>query len=246
MKYLNLKLVALVAFLTIGLTVNAQMITDRPSQTESSSTVGTGNLQIESGVVTEFGGDVSSRKILAPTTLFRYGFGSKFEVRLVSQYEINEVAGVKTRGMSDMEIGAKYQLFAGNKTNVAILSHLVLPTGTARPNSNNSFSSINKIAVSHEINDKVGIGYNVGVDFMENDVKNLTYSFVVGVGVNDKVGFYVEPYGEVVNFEENFLNFDAGITYALKNNLQFDFSFGTGVNHRMNFISLGCSWLIKK
>ncbi len=41
-------------------------------------------------------------------------------------------------------------------------------------------------------------------------------------------------------------NFDAGVTYLAKDNLQFDLSFGTGINHRMNYISLGCCWKIGK
>jgi len=28
----------------------------------------------------------------------------------------------------------------------------------------------------------------------------------------------------------------------VKDNLQLDFSFGTGINHTMNYISLGFSW----
>jgi hypothetical protein len=37
-------------------------------------------------------------------------------------------------------------------------------------------------------------------------------------------------------------NLDAGITYLVNPNLQLDFSFGTGINHTMNFISAGISW----
>jgi hypothetical protein len=55
--------------------ITAQLVTDRPDQTESSSTVGKGNLQIESGIFVGFEGDnmFSTRQILLPTTLFRYG-----------------------------------------------------------------------------------------------------------------------------------------------------------------------------
>ena len=73
----------------------------------------------------------------------------------------------------------------------------------------------------------------------------LTYSAVLGIGVNDKVAIYVEPYGELVNMEEFVLNFDAGLTYLVKDNVQLDFSFGTGLTHKMNYISLGCCWKIE-
>ena len=64
------------AFITILLItifgqINAQIITDRPDQTESSSSVGKGNLQIESGILVGYEGENgnSIRQILAPTTL---------------------------------------------------------------------------------------------------------------------------------------------------------------------------------
>ena len=49
----------------------AQIVTDRPDQTEASSTVGLGNLQIESGILIQFEDDGQFRRILAPTNLFR-------------------------------------------------------------------------------------------------------------------------------------------------------------------------------
>lgn len=41
-------------------------------------------------------------------------------------------------------------------------------------------------------------------------------------------------------------NFEMAGTYLSNENLQFDFSFGTGLNDTMNYISIGCSWLINK
>ncbi len=37
---------------------------------------------------------------------------------------------------------------------------------------------------------------------------------------------------------------DAGFTYLANEDLQFDFSFGTGIKERMNYISVSFSWLI--
>ena len=68
---------------------SAQIITDRPDQTESSSTVEKGALQIESGFLVGFEGDYSNSitQLLAPTTLFRQGISNRFELRIVSQFE---------------------------------------------------------------------------------------------------------------------------------------------------------------
>jgi len=227
--------------------VKAQIITDRPDQTESSSTVGHGSLQIEAGLVTGFEGEGpnSTRQILAPTTLFRYGISEAIELRLVSQFETLKILDQKTQGISDIEIGVKVQIFKSedSRTEVALITHLLVPTGT-KELSGDSFGSINKLAASLQINDRLGLGSNLGYNYLGTGRGDLTYSLVLGIAVNQKVGIYIEPYGEVLDMSDFILNSDTGLTYLVKENLQLDFSFGTGLNQRMNFISLGCSWKI--
>ncbi len=65
-----------------------KIITDRPDQTESSSTVPKKSLQIESGMLIKFveEGDISLREIAIPTTLFRYGLSKVIEIRVANQY----------------------------------------------------------------------------------------------------------------------------------------------------------------
>ncbi len=63
--------------------ISAQMVTDRPDQTESSRTVPKGALQVESGMLLNFEEMemISVRQILLPTTLFRYGITRGIELR---------------------------------------------------------------------------------------------------------------------------------------------------------------------
>ena len=74
----------------------------------------------------------------------------------------------------------------------------------------------------------------------------LIYTLSFGVRVSEKVGFYIEPYGEWTDFKAYLSNFDAGFTYLVKDNLQLDFSFGTGINYTMNYIAAGVSWNFAK
>ena len=67
-----------------------------------------------------------------------------------------------------------------------------------------------------------------------------------GLGVNNKVGMYVEPFGELFDMSHFVLNFDTGFTYLVTKNLQFDFSFGVGLTQQMNYVSIGCSWALNK
>jgi len=67
---------------------------------------------------------------------------------------------------------------------------------------------------------------------------------VLGVGVSDNFGFYLETFGDYAEFEIWNSNIDGGITYLVNDNLQLDFSAGVGLNQKMSYLSLGFSWNI--
>lgn len=227
------------------------IVTDRPDQTESSSTVGKGNLQIESGILIGFEeeGTVRGRQILAPTTLFRVGVTKGFEIRVLSQFENakDQLSEETINGISDLEIGFKAQLLQKEDVNteIAFLSHLIMPTGSTGL-SLEKFGTINKLSISHSLSENVGLGYNIGYNYFGAGKGDLTYSLALGVGITEKAAIYVEPYGDLVELEDFVANFDAGATYLVNDDLQLDFSFGLGINHKMNYISVGISWILKK
>lgn len=244
----NILIVCLILFVN---TIYAQkIVTDRPDQTESSSVVSKGSLQIESGLLLGFSDmdGLSVRTILAPTTLFRLGIIKGVELRIVSQFESNKIknSSLRSSGISDIELGAKIGVLQKESVNtqIALISHLIVPTGSEEL-SNDKFGTINKIAFSHEVNDKVGLGYNVGYDYFGKGDGDFTYSLALGYGLTSKVGLYIETYGEVSDMDKHFSNMDTGLTYLLKDNFQLDFSFGTGINHTMNYIAVGFSWNIR-
>ncbi len=228
-----------------------QIITDRPDQTEASTTVPKGSLQIESGILVGFTETKTNkeRQLFAPTTLFRFGITKGIEIRVLSQLENikNQLTSEEITGISDMEIGTKVQLLQKENINteIAFLSHLIIPTGSTGLTID-KFGTINKMSISHKINEDLGIGYNIGYDYFGIGKGNLTYSLSLSISVTDKVGVYIEPYGEITDFKNYVSNFDAGFTYLAKDNFQLDFSFGTGINNKMNYISTGFSWNINK
>lgn len=229
--------------------MHAQIVTDRPDQTESSLSVPKGSLQLESGVLINYEstGNSTTRQFLLPTNLFRYGVSKRVELRLLNQFESIKSDHNYYQGISDLEVGTKIQLFGSDNSNtdIAFLSHYMFPTGTMSISSN-TYGTINKLCISHDITDELSVGYNVGYNYFGHDVGDLTYSLSFAVSINDHVGIYAEPYGEIVNMNTHISNFDGGFTYLVQDNLQLDFSFGTGLNQRMNYISIGCSWLMLK
>ncbi len=244
-------LIILVALISTSLTsgIHAQIVTDRPDQTESSSAVGQGNFQIESGLLVEyFPADMSSsRRIVFPTTLFRYGLFQALELRVVSSFESQKMDGRSVQGIGDLEVGLKVAILASeeNNTEIAFLTHLLTPAGS-KDLTGDQYGTINKLCISHQAGERVGVGYNVGYNYFGDGNGDMTYSLALGVGINEKAAVFVEPYGEIANMDEFVMNLDAGFTYLASEHLQFDLSFGTGLTHRMNFLSFGVSWLLTR
>lgn len=234
--------------LTCCLGIKAQtIVTDRPDQTESSITVPFKSLQIESGLLVGNYDNGDLKQLLIPSTLLRYGLTKNIELRFVQQFERlkNNLTSESDFGISDLEVGAKIQLLKKEDVNteIAFLSHLILPTGS-NGLTNDKFGTVNKLAISHELNDKLGLGYNVGYDNMGEGEGDLTYSAALGISLGQKFGTYVELYGAYAEFSSWGSNFDSGLTYLLRDNLQLDASFGLGLDHKMHYFSLGFSWNI--
>ena len=102
--------IAIIVILTIGIfsnKLNAQIVTDRPDQTESSSTVPKGSLQLESGILIGYEGEnqESKRQLLLPTNLFRYGIANWMELRILNQFELLKLGENRFEGIGDLEIG---------------------------------------------------------------------------------------------------------------------------------------------
>lgn len=235
----------LLTFFSVLLFANlqAQIITDRPDQTESSSVIGSGNFQIESGFLLETDHN-NNKNILLPTNLLRFGLSDQLELRLVNEFSmVAEEQETTFSGMNDLQIGVKLSLTndESKSTQIAILDHLIVPSGSNNL-TDNSYGISHKFSVSHEV-PNFDLGYNIGYDYFEGGSDALTYSLALGKAIHEKMSVYIEPYGSWENLETFQLNADSGFTYLMKENLQADFSFGLGLNHRMNYSSIGISWL---
>ncbi len=234
------------------LIIDAQeIITDRPDQTESSCTIPKRSFQIESGI---FLGNIDienrmERIILIPTVLLRYGLTNTVELRLVEQVVNlkNQETSENFFGLTDLELGTKIQILRKETVNseIAFITHLLIPTG-ADSLTNENFGSINKVAISHVLNNFMDLGYNVGYNYFGAGNGDLTYSLALGAGLSRKIGTYFEVFGEVSDLNDWVSNFDGGITYLIMDNMQIDFSVGVGLNQKMNYFALGFSWNISQ
>lgn len=222
-----------------------ELITDRPDQTESSWAVPRGHFQLETGAVLEIQGNI--RAWTFNTSLFRYGIAKNLELRMVTEFtQIGDNSGgqsPKMLGLSDLQLGLKYQFIQTSNFQMAYLGHFVIPNGSTFL-TNEQVGVSNKICFEHSVSEKIGMGYNFGFDYLGNNNDALTFTYAIGFALTDKLGFFTEIYGSWIDFNTLDLNYDNGFTYLIKPNLQFDMSFGTGINNRYNFYSMGISWLM--
>ena len=244
---MKFKITLAILFISIT-TFSQQIITDRPDQTESSSTIPKGSLQIEMGFVASSFENINS--FTGPSTLLRYGITNWIELRLFNQYEAHKRELFdetnKVSGFSDLELGAKVQLLRKESINteIAFISHAVIPIAKDEL-SNGKMGVVNKLSISHSLSEKFGLGYNIGYDYV-GQMHSFTYSAALGFSFTDNFGGYIEPYG--VYSEQGFYegNIDAGLTYLLNDNFQLDVSYGLGLNNDLQYFSTGFSWNIPK
>ena len=240
------KIIAILIFITSCYYVQGQetIVSDRPDQTEASVTIPHRSFQIETG----FGFNFTNQKtsFSAPNTLFRYGLFPFLELRLFNEILVEKQTSlIKNSGISDLQVGVKVQVFKkeDNKTSVALLSHLITPSGSTQL-SEHAWGNTSRILITHQFNDKTALGYNVGYTFLNSTKGDLVLTLSCAHAVTSKFGLFAEVYGDWIEFDKAIVNGDAGFTYLIKPNLQLDASYGLGFSQRMNFASLGLSWNI--
>ena len=214
--------------------VFSQITTDRPDQTESAVVLSSGQIQVESGILIE-----NSQSNI--NTLFRIGIIEGIEIRINSNYLINdELSFMKKSSFSDFEVGAKFRIFdkTSNNTKVAFRSHLSIPTAI-EVFSNYVYGLLSRLNVSHDLNNESQIAYNLGYNKFKKMDGQFIYTIIYGRSL-DSFGIFFEIFGDDSKNSSN-INFDSGITYLLDNKKQLDLSIGKGINNDMFFISGGIS-----
>ena len=206
----------------------AQISTDRPDQTEGTHVLRNGDFQIESGWT--FNSDGGSLNNLLRIGIFK-GIELRFSTNLISGHE--DMTGLFP-SLDNLEFGAKFKILDKKETltKISFLSHLSVSTEY----SDNSGGLLNRILVSHELSESFEIAYNLGYSkYFEQDNGLLVYSLVIAKSFGN-LGAFVEIFGD------SYSNWDLGITYLIKDNLQADISYGQGINNELSYLSIGAAW----
>lgn len=238
-----------------------ELVTDRPDQTESAVVVPPGLVQLEAGALLmrddEGGVDREVREVGG--SLLRIGLLERLELRVGWQGHVDEELDFGSRasstdGLGDAELGAKVELTreSGRRPQTALLLGTSVPVGE-REVTSDRFDPSFRLAVSHTLSDRLGLGWNVGMSW-ESETSETgvteTLSFVdvtaaLGVGLTDRWGAFVELFGsEPVDAPgDTEVSLDGGVTFLVRPNLQLDLSAGTGLSDDApdRFIGVGAS-----
>ena len=209
--------------------------TDRPSAlTENASTLLDNGLQLETGILinSDFKElDTSS----IPNFLMRYGITNKIEIRIINDLLYDELGKIS---LGNWTLGSKIQLIKTDQYAISVLPSIEFDGFSGE------FSTIieqpinTKIVGSWALSSSLGLGYTLGYTLNDNI---LGYSLLISKSLNDNFTTFIELYGF-----NNEINIDTGLAYLINEKLQFDTYFGTGLNTKMIFGSVGLSYLFLK
>lgn len=254
-----LTLTMLTGLAVVAQNENPPIVTDRPTQAEAAVTVPHKSLQIESGFT--FGWnekeDIETKSLGYNNTLLRWGVLSRLELRLgvafaglETEDQITDTS-TKLSGMAPLTLGFKWNILEGDGP----IPTLAFSTGVDIPalasNDFNDGNVLQKIilAGSWKLSNTFGLGFNFGTiaDWKQSDFTTL-YSWALGISILEWMGAFVELYGFLPAGEYSDHRFDAGLTFPVRHNLQFDVSGGMGIskNSPDGFASFGFSWRIPK
>jgi hypothetical protein len=246
--------------ITTGFIYAQELITDRPDQTESSSTVPRKSLQWESGFSYEAdsrelqSGKESNQSFGLNHSLLRYGITDRIELRLgfdavhtSTSFEQQDVQDIKKTSLEPLYFGAKLNITSesGIIPELAIITHLSIPVSDGSPGLKDLVPDL-VLAGSYTLGESLGFGFNAGFQWPDliEFKPDLFYSAVLGISHSEKLGTFWEVYGyyfQVPAVADT--RADAGITLLLKPNLQLDLSAGIGISDVSPdiFIGLGFS-----
>tara|TARA_B100001287_G_scaffold136545_1_gene114895 strand:- start:115 stop:843 length:729 start_codon:yes stop_codon:yes gene_type:complete len=233
----NLKFCLSTITLILSFTIFSQISTDRPDQTEGTFVLDKGIAQIESGWT--FDTDLGSLN-----TLLRIGTFNGIELRI----NTNIISGTEDMSglfpeLSNLEVGAKFNLLnkTSSSTKVSLLTHLALGVGDY-----NNEGILSRLLFSHDLSESVQLAYNLGYNkYFENNIEvNSTGIFVYSLVLSKSfgpVGTFIEVFGNNGSNQTQ-SNWDLGLTYLIKDNLQADISYGNGINNDLSYLSIGAAW----
>jgi hypothetical protein len=218
-----------------------ELVTDRPDITESSSVVGRGIWQLESGFSFERDGGRAdgARGLSAPMALVRLGLSDRLELRIGADGFVSSkslAAGApRISGLSDLDVGVKYVLADQARLGVdlAVIPFVSLPTGS-RDVSSGGYDPTVKLTWARDLPRGFGLSGNLNVNSTTDGERFTSREVMVSLGHGLAGGWsgFWEAYGASALERGGSAAWlvDTGVTHPWGANAQFDVSVGRGLN----------------
>ncbi|MDR6990824.1 transporter [Luteimonas sp. 3794] len=226
--------------------------TDRPDFVESSLTVGHHRLQVETSVTWERDGDVEG---YATPTLFRYGLGPNWELRLESDgwQRINADGEPRVSGLADVSLGVKHHLAGSGDggASLAWLLHVDLPSGARALRGHGARPSLRFVA-EWDLSESVSAGLMPGVIWDDDGNGNRyaagIFGAVVGKAWTDRSRSFVElALPQIASSDDGGTSalINIGSAWLLSKDVQLDAVYSHSLNDRAPEHALGAGVSIR-
>jgi len=237
---------------------SVSIVTDRPSFSASSRTVPHKSLQIEAGFSMDVfnaknSQDFKTSEQSFPTPMIRWGAFKGVEFRLFNTFLRKKtedptvpVEDRNSYGFGNLIVGTKINITKekGVRPEIAVLSHLIFPTGHPDVRLFDELEFDILFSLSHRLFDKFSLGCNLGwASVADSKNGDGIYSLILEYGISDKFSAFIEGFGFLVDMNSGTFELDGGISYLLKPHMQFDIAGGRGFTTNSYFISFGFSIL---
>lgn len=247
-----MKKIIIFSLLFISLFTKAQTIepiqADRPDQTETPAIVPKGMFQVETGFT--FQKDDSNSKTLSlPSTLWKYGVNENFEIRLITEFVMEEIGNTKSDGLTPIYIGFKVKLAEekGIVPKTSFIAHLSLPNAASSRYKTDFNAPEFRFVMQHTLSKKMSLSYNLGYEWDGFTAEpTFIYTLTTGYAITEKLGSYIELFGFAPNKDTANHNFDGGLTYLINSNFMLDLSSGIGItkNAPDYYVAFGFSFRV--
>ena len=223
--------------------------TDRPDQTECPFITPKGYLQFENGVSYEKV-NTNSNEIVAPTILTKFGINEHFELRLITEFTMEENDSDKISGINPVLVGFKARLIEekGIIPTTSFIGHLGLPKLASTDLKAIYYSPEFRFTMQHTLSERQTLSYNLGAEWDGFSAEpTFIYTLTTGYSFTEKIGGYIEFFGFIPQIGKPDHRFDGGLTYLFNPNHRLDISAGFGLSKISPeyYVALGYSFRFK-
>lgn len=207
--------------------------TDRPGETQSTSTMAAGKFQVEAAVHKEQNDNDYS--LLHPSAVVRYGISKHLELRADVTAETHKFTDTHDAltGLNPVELGFKLKVkeAKGVVPAISLISHFAIPKLASKDFDTPNILPEVRLLLMNELSNSSELEYNLGVRWDEpGKSPGWLYTLSPNFELTHHLHIYLEVYGELRHHEKPAHVVDGSIAWLVNDNFQLDVNGGRGIS----------------